>query len=100
MKQSRSKVVESGCCVCAGRCPVISSFRSVAGSALGCGCCSWLVRESVRSLSGWVLVAEFGSSAVAAAFARRWAGRLPVQCRGCVVRRSGAFWAVSVPVVR
>lgn len=79
---------------------MLSAFRSVSGSALGSGCCSWLVRRSERSLSGWVLVARFGSFAAASRFAVRWAGRLPVECRGCVVRRSELGWSVSVPVVR
>ncbi|MGH2413352.1 MAG: hypothetical protein ACRDEA_06615 [Microcystaceae cyanobacterium] len=79
---------------------MLSAFRFVSGSAIGSGCCSWLVRRSERSLSGWVLVARFSSCAGAAGFARRWALRLPVECRGCVVRRSDLGWLVSVPVVR
>lgn len=79
---------------------MVRSLRSVAGSAVGSGCCAWSVRSSVRSLSGWVLVAEFGSLVFARSFALRWAGRLPVRCRGCVVRRSELGWSVSVPVVR
>lgn len=75
-------------------------FRSVVGSALGSGCCSWSFRPSERSISGLVVVARFESFPRAAAFARRWAAVLPVLCGGVLVRfRSGA-WAVSVPVLR
>lgn len=79
---------------------MLLAFRSVSGSALGSGCCSWLVRRSERSLSGWVLVARFSSFAAASRFARRWAGRLPAECQFCVVRRSDLGWSVSVPVLR
>lgn len=76
-------------------------LRSVSGSAVGSGCVSWLVRPSVRSVSGFVLVAEFGSLSGAAGFARRWAGRLSgCEVSGCLVRVSGRGWSVSVPVSR
>lgn len=77
---------------------MVALFPAVSGSAVGCGACSWFVRSSARSLSGFVLVASFGSAAAARSFAARWAVRLPAACRGCAVRRSGALWAVSVPV--
>lgn len=77
---------------------MLRNFWQVAGSAVGSRCVSWFVRQSGRSLSGVVLVASFASARVARAFARRWALRLPAVCRGCVVQRSGALWAVSVPV--
>lgn len=79
--------------------PVAPSVRSVSGSAVGSGAGSWWVRCSVRSLSGLVLVAEFGSFAPAAGFARRWAGRLgrSVRVRPAPV---GAGFCVSVPVQR
>ena len=54
------------------------------------------VRQSRRAFSGVVLIASFASSARAGSFARRWAARLGVSV---VVRRSGRWWAVSVPVV-
>lgn len=73
------------------------SFRSVAGSAVGSGCCSWVFRSSVRSFSGSVVCASFLVRSFAVSFARRWAARLGVFC---AVRRVGAFWAVSVPCVR
>jgi len=72
-------------------------FRCAAwgGSALGLS-----VRPSVRSLSGFVAVVRFRSLAGASAFARCWGRRLPAVCRGCVLRSSGGFWFVSVPVAR
>ena len=73
------------------------SFRQVAGSALGFGCCAWRFRSSGHSFSGSVLVARFLVRSFAAAFASRWALRVGVFC---VVRRVGSFWAVSVPCVR
>lgn len=78
----------------------VPSLRVAAGSAAGSGASRWAVRPSSRALSGVVLVAGFVSAAVAGRFARVWAGRLPLACRGVVVRRrpSGLF-AVSVPVV-
>lgn len=69
---------------------------SVAGSAVGSGCCGWLVRPSAHAQSGWVLVASFSSFAGAGRFARRWAGRAS---RFVLVRRVAAGWAVSVPVL-
>lgn len=49
----------------------------VAGSAVGSGCVGWLVRESARSASGFVLVASFVLFSVAS----RWAGRFgPFLC--------------------
>lgn len=77
----------------------LCSMRTVAGSALGCGCSSWSVRGSERSLSGRVLVAEFQSAKVAARFGQLWAGRLPTDCHGCAARRSALGWAVSVPIM-
>ena len=77
---------------------MVRSFWSVAGSAVGCRASRWWVRSSERSLSGFVLVAAFGSCQVAAAFARRWAVQLPKICKGCVLRRRGSLWCVSVPV--
>jgi len=68
---------------------VFSAFR--AG-----GLRSVLLRSSSRSRSGVVLVAVFGSSHRAAAFARRWAVRLGL---GVFVRRHPGGFAVSVPVV-
>jgi len=68
---------------------VWSAFR--AGSLAGVR-----VRMSQRSPSGVVVVAAFRSQPSAAVFAARWARRLGVSV---VVRRRGALWAVSVPVV-
>lgn len=80
---------------------VSQSPRSVAFSAFRAGSLrSLVVRRSLHSRSGFVLVASFHSSASASAFARRWAARLglPVAVRRSG-RRSGASWSVSVPVV-
>lgn len=75
---------------------VMFARSSVSGSAVGSGCCGWLVRPSVHAQSGWVLVASFSSFAGAGRFARRWSGRAG---RSVVVRRVAAGWAVSVPVL-
>ena len=77
---------------------MVALFPVVSGSAVGSGACSWFVRSSARSLSGFVLVASFASASAARLFAARWAVRLPVACRGCAVRRCASGWAVSVPV--
>ena len=69
------------------------------GSALGVS-----FRPSSRALSGVVAVVRFASAPVASAFARSWSRRLPVACRGCVVRAVPVVagvapsWVVSVPV--
>ena len=67
---------------------VWSAFRS--GSLWGVR-----VRPSSRSRSGVVVVLGFSAHASAATFAARWAGRLGLSV---VVRRTGGFWCVSVPV--
>ncbi|MCP4544271.1 MAG: hypothetical protein GY832_44730 [Chloroflexi bacterium] len=75
----------------------IQSPRSVAFSAFRAGSLrSITVRPSSRAASRVVLVAAFASFPRARSFARRWASRLGFSV---VVRRSGALWAVSVPVV-
>ena len=95
------------------RCPVsalsrvsgfVPSVRSVVRSARF-RCAPWgfsalglSVRPSARSLSGAVAVVRFRSRVGAAAFARCWARRLPMACRGCAVRTASGFWFVSVPV--
>ncbi len=58
------------------------------------------VHPSRRSLSGWVAVVSFSSSAAAHWFALLWAARLPAACRGCVVRCVSGGFAVSVPIAR
>ncbi len=58
------------------------------------------VHPSRRSLSGWVVVVSFSSSAAARRFALLWAARLPAVCRGCVVRPVDGGFAVSIPVAR
>ena len=60
------------------------------GAAFGC------LRPSARSFSGWVVVVSFRSPLRARVFSRFAARRLG--CPFCLVRRAGAFWAVSVPV--
>lgn len=72
----------------------VPSLRAAALSAACAGCVRWSVRASARSVSGAVLVALLPSAAVAAAFACCWASRLPVVCRGAVVRGR----SVSLPV--
>lgn len=67
---------------------------SVILAALG----ACVVRRSRHSLSGWVAVARFPSTAAAGAFASAWAVRLPRACRGVVVRRARSGFVVSVPV--
>ena len=71
-------------------------WRSLVGSALSAGALRWRVRRSARSFSGFVVVAGFGSSAAAAAFASAWAGGcgLPLAVRAF----AGGMWGVSVPV--
>ena len=71
--------------------------RKVAFSAFRAGSLrSLVVRRSGHSCSGFVLVASFGCAGRAGSFARQWARRLGLSV---IVRRSGSFWLVSVPVV-
>jgi len=77
--------------------PLVSLVRCSA-SAAGAAFAGCFVRSSSRALSGAVCVSAFSSRAVAAQFARVWAGRLPSRC-GCAVRRAGGLFVVSVPVV-
>jgi hypothetical protein len=58
-----------------------------------------VVRSSSRSFSGFVFVACFRSFVAARTFAACVLPALPPCARGVVVRRSGAGWSVSVPVV-
>ena len=86
---------------------VLSSARCAVAPWAGC-CVSVRVRPSRRSLSGWVAVVRFSSPAAANRFAALWGSRLPVWCRGCVVRPLPVCvslgrdydYAVSVPFVR
>lgn len=74
----------------------LSSVRSVCWSAFRTGSLAgFVVRPSRRSPSGVVVVVVFGAHARAVAFARRWSARLGV---ALALRRSGAAWAVSLPV--
>jgi hypothetical protein len=75
----------------------------VAASARAAGAAYWLVGGSVRSFSGRVLRASFGSSAAAQAFATRWAARLAAGSFShypfiAVRRGQGGVFVVSVPV--
>ena len=64
----------------------------------------WLcLRPSARSFSRWCVVVFFSSRAAASGFAAPVAGLLPgasfsAGVSSVVVRRSGAWWCVSVPV--
>jgi len=78
---------------------VVPSVAAVSTSVVGPVVSAFVVRRSLRSLSGWVVALVFPSVAAAGLFAGVWAGQLPVVCRGCVVRRVAAGWSVSVPVV-
>ena len=82
---------------------VVPSLAAVSASVVGPVMGAFVVRRSVRSLSGWVVALVFPSHAAACAFAIAWAVRLPVVCRGCAVRAvrapSGRGWSVSVPVL-
>ena len=84
-------------------CVVVPSLAAVSASVVGPVMGAFVVRRSVRSLSGWVVALVFPSHAAACAFAVAWAVRLPVVCRGCKVRAvrvpSGRGWSVSVPVL-
>ena len=73
------------------------SFRSVSGSALGFGCCSWVFRSSSRSFSGSVVAASFLSASFASRFASAWASRLGFFVAS---RCLGSVWVVSVPCWR
>jgi hypothetical protein len=89
-------VVASGLCVSGGSGSAPAGFRSVAFSAFRAGSLASVALRPA-SWSGAVLVSVLGfrSPASAGAFASRWAGRLGVAVS---VRRSGALWAVAVPV--
>ena len=78
---------------------------AVVRRSVGCRLVSWSaaavsvsVRPSVRSLSGFVCVACFENLPAARAFAKSWGVRLPLFCKGCVIRRLPNGFAVSVPV--
>ncbi len=55
------------------------------------------IRESSRSLTGYVCECFFEDRRKAHAFAAKWAKRLPEVCKGVIVRRKGAEFAASVP---
>lgn len=57
------------------------------------------IRPSKRSVSGYVAVVQFSNARRAQRLARLFSSMLPALCGGCKVRRSGRFWAVSLPVV-
>ena len=71
-------------------------WRSLVGSALWAGACSWRLRPSRRSFSGAVVVVGFQSEAVAREFAQAWSE----WCGVPLALRAGqrVAWAVSVPV--
>jgi hypothetical protein len=74
-----------------------STFKQVAGSAIGSGAWWWQRRSSLRSFTGVVVEVGFPSFTQASTFAQRWAGRVG---RSLAVRRLGHGWSVSVPVSR
>ena len=83
-------------------------WRRVVGSALAAGAVRWRLRRSVRSFSGVVVVAGFGSLSAASAFGGAWSGwcGVPVVVRrfSSLLSPGGGFvvvgpvWGVSVPV--
>lgn len=88
--------------VCPSRPAWLGGLPSL-GAVSRLACCQaasfFSCRPSSRALGGFVAVAGFRRAAAASLFAARWAVRLPFSCRGCVVRSSGGFWLVSVPVL-
>lgn len=70
-------------------------------SAIACrfGASGFGCRPSSRGLGGFVAVLGFKSLACANLAARVCALSLPARCGGCVVRRSGPWFLVSVPVL-
>lgn len=85
-----------GACSCPPPLPPLPPARSVAFSAFRAGSLASVALRPA-SWSSSVLVGVFGfrSPSAAGAFAARWAARLGVSVP---VRRSGALWAVAVPV--
>ncbi len=79
--------------------PSLPSLSSVSRSACAWGASGFGCRSSARALGGFVAVVGFVCGASASAFAASWAPVLPSVCRGCVVRRAGRLWLVSVPVL-
>ena len=78
---------------------MLPSVLVVSKSACRLGSSGFAVRSSSRALGGFVASVGFVRPALAAQFARFWAALLPAGCCGCVVRRSGRFFWVSVPVL-
>ena len=76
---------------------VPASARAVVWSAFRAGAWGARWRPSQHAFSGAVTVIVFSSQPAAAAFARRWAGRVGVFC--ALRQLAGlAAWSVSVPV--
>ncbi len=78
---------------------MLPSVSVVSRSACRLAASGFAVRQSSRALGGFVAAVGFRRSALAAEFARRWAVQLPAACSGCVIRRSGSYFVVSVPVL-
>ena len=76
--------------------PSVSAVSRAACRFAGSG---FAVRPSARALGGFVAAVGFRRGPLAGEFARFWASRLPAGCRGCVVKRSGGLFWVSVPVL-
>ncbi|WP_139253794.1 MULTISPECIES: hypothetical protein [Cyanophyceae] len=94
------------CGWCCGASPVGCSapfVSSVVPLARASGASFLCCRPSSRSFSRWVVVGFFSSRAAAGAFAASAARLLSAAefsagASFCVVRRSGSWWCVSVPV--
>lgn len=78
---------------------MLPSLSTLSKSACLLGASGFCVRPSVRGLAGFVVSVGFRRQTQAALFARSWAARLPSACKGCALKRAGAFVWVSVPVL-
>ncbi len=76
----------------------LPSLSSLSRSACRFGSSGFAVRPSSRGLGGFVAAVGFRRPVLASEFARYWAAGLPRGCNGCVLKRKGGFFWVSVPV--
>ncbi len=78
---------------------MLPNVSGVSKTACRFGSSGFAVRPSPHGLGGFVAAVGFRRSAYAALFARFWAPQLPAGCKGCVVRRGGGLFWVSIPVL-